>query len=133
MNSIIKISCIFFYLFFAQMYPIVHWHAQEHHDNIDLRLSVHPPEFPIDNHDHDDQEDHASEHEHEDTHFVGDWDYTFRAKTFSFKITVQPLDDIDILNNEPKVLSRKPQDIQLKFTQHYLQVGIPNRAPPQVV
>jgi hypothetical protein len=110
----------------------VHWHAQEHHDKIELHLSVHPPEFPIDNHDHDGQQDHKSEHEHEDTHFVGDWDYTFQTKTFSFKIAVQPLDNIDILNNEPKVLSRKPQDIPLKFTQHYLQVGIPNRAPPQV-
>jgi hypothetical protein len=72
-------------------------------------------------------------HEHNDAHFVGDWDHTFRVNTFSFE-SAQPL-FIGIHCTIPKsqVLDRTPKELPLKFTQHYLQVGIPHRAPPPVV
>ena len=132
MNRIIRISSIIIYLLFTQVLSIVHWHADEHHGEIEIRLSVHPPELPIDDHDHEDHHDRPEEHEHNHTHFVGDWDYTFRVNTFSFESAPPLLISIHSLNPKSQILDRTPQDIPLKFTQHYLQVAIPNRAPPQV-
>ncbi len=133
MNSIIKISSIIIYLLFTQVWSIVHWHADEHHGEIEIRLSVHPPDLPIDNYDHEDHHDKPEEHEHNDTHFVGYWDYTFRVNTFSFESA--PLLLIGIYNLIPKsqVLNRTPQEIPLKYLRQYLHVAIPNRAPPPVV
>jgi len=129
MKSIVKISILLSYIIFAQVYPIVHWHAQEHHDKVELQLSVHPPEVGEDDYD---QHNHTDEHEHEDVHFEGDWDYTLLAKTFSFIIFEQQLPIIEILIDEPQVLNRKPNDIPLKLPHHYLQTAIPDRAPPLV-
>ena len=132
MNKISTISSLIFYLLFTQVWSIVHWHADEHHSEIEIRLSVHPPELPIDDHDHEDHHDKPEEHEHNDTHFVGEWDYTFLAKTFSFKLAKPLLVSINSLKYKSQVLNRTPQEIPLKFLRQYLHVAIPNRAPPQV-
>jgi hypothetical protein len=132
MNKLIRISTILIYILFAQVYAIVHWHAHEHDDQIELRLSVHPPEFPLDNHDHDDHHDHEGEHEHEETHFDGDWDYTFPSNTFSLKLAEQPFFTSEFFDYESQVLNRKPQEIPLKIPRHYLPLTIPGRAPPQL-
>jgi hypothetical protein len=131
MDRIIKISCIIIYLLFTQVWSIVHWHADERHGKIEIRLSVHPPDLLIDDHDHEDHHDTPEEHEHDDTHFVGDWDYTYRVNTTIIESASPLLICIYSLIPESQVLDRAPQDIPLKFTQHYLQVVIPNRAPPQ--
>ena len=133
MIRIIRISNIIFYLLFTQVGSIVHWHADEHHGEIEIRLSVHPPELPVDDHDHKDHHDKPEEHEHNDTHFVADLDYTFRVNTFSFESTPPSLIGIYSLIHLSQLLDSTPQDIPLKFTQHYLQIGIPLRAPPPVV
>ncbi len=132
MNRIIRISSIIIYLLFTQVWSIVHWHADEHHGEIEIRLSVHPPELPIDDHDHKDHHDRPEEHEHNHTHFVGDWDYTFRVNTFNFESAPPLLIGIYSLVPKSQVLDRTPQNIPPKFTQYYLQVSIPNRAPPPV-
>ena len=132
MKRIIRINSIIIYLLFTQVGSIVHWHADEHHDEIEIRLSVHPPELPIDDHYHEGHHDKPEEHEHNDTHFVGDLDYTFRVNTFNFESAPPLLISINSLIPKSQVLDRTPQDIPLKFTQHYLQVGNPRRAPPPV-
>ncbi len=132
MIRIIRISSIIIYLLFTQVWSIVHWHADEHHGEIEIRLSVHPPEFPIDDYDHEDHHDKPEEHEHDDTHFVGNWDYTFQAKTFSFKLAEPLLVSIKSLKYKSQVLNRTPQEIPQKYLRQYLHVAIPNRAPPPV-
>ena len=133
MNNIIKISSIVIYLIFTQVWSVVHLHADERHGEIEIRLSVHPPELAIDDHDHEDHHDKPEEHEHDDTHFVGDWDYTYRVNTYSFESATPLLIGIYSLIPESQELDRSPQEIPLKFTRHYLQVGIPHRGPPPVV
>jgi hypothetical protein len=132
MNNIIKISSIIIYLIFTQVWSVVHLHADERHGEIEIRLSVHPPDLPIDDHDHEDHHDKSEEHEHTDTHFVGDCDYTFRINTFNFESAPPLLIGVSSLIPKSQVLDRTPQDIPLKITQHYLQIAIPNRAPPQI-
>ncbi|KAA3616771.1 MAG: hypothetical protein D8M58_17340 [Calditrichaeota bacterium] len=130
MNHLIKISIILLYIVFAQIYPVVHWHAQEHHDDVAFRLSVHPPEVQLDSFDHDDHNDQADEHEHEDTHFDGDSDYTIHAKTTNSIITAKTLKSYVASEIEPQVLSRIPRYIPLKIPSQYLPLSFPNRAPP---
>ena len=134
MNRIIKISCLITYLLFALVYPIIHFHAQEHHDEIEIRLSIHPPELISDKHSHDhehsDEHKHTDGHKHDDTHFAGDWDYTLQINSFSFKISEKQLFEVEILDEEHQVLSRKPQDIPLKLPPGFRLLNISERAPP---
>jgi len=132
MKRIITISSIIIYLLFSQVWSIVHWHADEHHGELEIRLSVHPPDLPADDHDHEDHHDKSGEHDHNDTHFVGDWDFTFQAKTTSFKLAETLLVSINNLKSKSQVLNRTPKDIPLKCFRQYLHVAIPNRAPPQI-
>ena len=87
MNRITKFSILLIYFFFAQVYPVVHWHAQEHHGDLELQLSIHPPEIDLENIDHHEQTD---EHEHQDSHYKGDLDYTLQIKTTLAKIISKP-------------------------------------------
>jgi hypothetical protein len=130
MNKLLRITTIFIYILFAQVYSVVHWHAQEDHDQIELRLSVHPPEVPLDEHDHEDHQNHSGEHEPNDHHFVGDWNYTIPSNTLSFKLAEQPFFISEFFNHKSQVLNRKPQEIPLKLPRHYLPIFLLNRAPP---
>jgi hypothetical protein len=133
MNRIIKVSNLLIYILFTQVYPSVHWHAQEHHDDVELKLSVHPPEVIMDNFDHDNHHDQDDGHEHEDTHFDGDRDYIFQAKTISYTFAVKTFKDFVTLDSEPQVLSRIPKYIPLKIPSQHLPLTIPNRAPPFIL
>lgn len=132
MNRIITINSIIFYLLFTQVWSIVHWHADEHHGEMEIRLSVHPPELPIDDHNNEDHHDKTEEHGHKNTHFIGDWDYTFQSKTLSFKLAEPLLVNINNFKSKSQVLNCAPQEIPLKCFRKYLHAAIPNRAPPQV-
>ena len=63
-NKIVKINFLLIFIFFTQISPFIHWHAHEHRGEVDLRVSVHPPEFPIEDNTHDDHHDQVGEHEH---------------------------------------------------------------------
>jgi len=131
MNRILKISILFFYVFFTQVYPVVHWHAQEHDEDVELRLSVHPPEILLHDSIHDDHHDKADEHEHEDIHFEGDFDYTFQSKTIVSTTLFKSLNVSEVLYFKPsQPLSRAPIHTPLKIPSQYLSITIPNRAPP---
>ena len=129
MNRIIKISCLIFYLAFALIYPIVHVHAQEHHDVIEIQLSVHPPEIASTDHDHS----HSDNHDHEDKHFEGDLDYTFQGTAVSFKISERPIFYNETSDDEPKELNRIIQDILLKHPPDFLFLDLSDRAPPHLI
>ena len=126
MKNLIKTSITFLYIFFAQVYPIVHWHPDEHQDDMELRLSVHPPDFPVDDHNHQ----HPDEHEHDDSHFVGNWDYTIQSNTFDLNLAEKHFVKYESFTYESQVLNRKPQDIPLKLPRHFLSKFLLNRAPP---
>ena len=130
MKNLIRISTILVYILFTQVYSVVHWHAHEDHDQIELRLSVHPPEFPLDDHGHEDHQNDSSEHEPNDHHFVGDWDYTYSSNTISYKLAEKPFFICEFFDHESQVLKRKPQEFPLKLPRHYLPKILPNRAPP---
>ena len=132
MNSLIKISILFIYVFLTQIYSVVHWHAQEHHGDIELQVSVHPTEFSLDYFDHDNHHDYPDDHEHEDTHFEGDWDYTFQSKTIQSAIEIKSFKGIETLDIEPKVLSRIPRYIPLKIAHQYIPFVNPKRGPPLI-
>ena len=132
MNRIIRIRPLYIYILFTQVYPVVHWHAQEHHDEIEIRLSIHPPEVLLDHSDHDDHHNKNDKHENEDTHFDGDTDYTLQTKTTNSKITAKTIKSYLILEIEPQVLSRIPRFMPLKIPGQYLPLSFPNRAPPLI-
>jgi hypothetical protein len=127
----IKTGSILIYILFAQVYPVVHWHAYQHHDGLELRLSVHPPEFPVDTERHDSHDKQSDSHEHEHVHFEGNWEYTFQIKIFSTVISKQFYPNIDSADIEQRILNRQPLDIPLKIPGHYLPLTISDRAPPQ--
>ena len=126
------IGSILIYILFAQVSPYVHWHAHEHQGEIDLRVSIHPPEIITDIHKHDDHHDQAQEHEHDDFHFIVDSDYINQVKTLTSFFTDHPFIIIDYLVDENQVLDRKPQDIPLKLLWHYLPSIVSYRAPPHI-
>ena len=130
MNNFIKISIIFCYILFAQVYPVVHWHAHEHQDEIELHICTHPPDLLTNENEAD--HDHLCTHEHEDTHFNGDWDYTIQKRTSSLKLAKQLLVSTNILSDPPKVYRQTTQEIEPKLPHDYLQVTFPDRAPPQL-
>lgn len=130
MNKIIKISIILCYILFAQVYPVVHWHAHDHQGEIELHICTHPPDLLTDKSEND--HDHSCSHEHEDTHFNGDWDYTFKQKTPALKIDKQLVIKINILNDVSKVLKRNPQEIESQLAHYHLTILVPDRAPPQL-
>ncbi|KAA3614134.1 MAG: hypothetical protein D8M58_18235 [Calditrichaeota bacterium] len=133
MHIIIKIISLLIYVFFTQVYPVVHWHAQEHQNDVELQISIHPPDVIVDNHDHGEHHGHNDEHEHEDTHFDGDSDYTIHAKTTNSIITAKTFKSYVASEIEPQVLSRIPRYIPLKIPSQYLPLSFPNRAPPVFV
>ena len=133
MNKIIKISSLFIYVLFTQVYPVVHWHAQEHHSDVELQISIHPSKIIVDNFDHDEHHDQNDEHEHEDTHFDGDTDYTLQAKTTNSIFIAKAIKSYVTSEIEPQVLSRIPRYIPLKIHSQYLHLSFPNRAPPFIL
>lgn len=132
MKRTIKISGLFLYILFTQVYPVVHWHAQEHQGDVELHLSVHPTELTLDTFDHDDHHDKSDEHEHEDIHFDADWEYILQTKTLHSPITVKAFQNFESLDIKPQVLSRIPKYIPLKVPSQYSPLSFPNRAPPFV-
>lgn len=132
MNRIIKISIFFIYALFTQVYPVVHWHAQEHHDDVEIQLSFHPPEMNMDNFDHDTHHDQTDkhEHEHENSHIDGDWEYTFQVKNTKSPITVMSFLNFELADIETQVLSKIPKHIPLKIPDQYIPLSFPSRAPP---
>jgi hypothetical protein len=130
MNRIIKITLLLIYVFFTQVYPVVHWHAQEHDNDVELCLSVHPPQVLFANFDHNNHHDQPDADEHEDNHFECDWEYTFQSKTIDSAISFKALYDSETQDFEPQPLNRVPRHFPLKFTSQYLSLTAPNRAPP---
>jgi hypothetical protein len=129
MKNKLKISTFLLCIIITLVYPFVHWHAHEHHDGIELQLSIHPPEFmEISNH-----QNHTESHEHNIVHFDVDWDYTFQINTVNTLIATHSQYNIYEIILEPQVIIRKPLAIPLKFPSNYLRVVSPDRAPPALV
>jgi hypothetical protein len=132
MIRLAKISCLITYIFFTQISPFIHWHVHEHQGEMDFQLSVHPPEFPLENHAHDDHHDGTDEHQHQDTHLDTEQDYTLQVKTLSITATEHTIQIINISDNhKPFILT--PLDIPFKVPRHYLAASLPDRAPPRFI
>lgn len=127
MKKTVKLLAIISYILFTQVYPVVHLHAQEHTDQFELKISVHPPEFSDQNNHHDDHED---SHNHEDTHFDTDCNYTYPVNTYNFISNVQILREVIDFDIEANVVVRKVYDIPIKIPQYYLSDTSLLRAPP---
>jgi len=128
MNYTIKISTILFYLLFSQVYPILHWHAEKDHGQLELRLSAHSPEQPFECHNHNGHHDHFEEHDN--PHLKCNWENTFQLKTIKIKFADFPSAQINVIDDERQIQSYEPLDIAIKLPQHYLSLTISHRAPP---
>jgi hypothetical protein len=129
MNNLIKTITITVYILFTQVYSVVHWHSDDHRDGIQLEVSIHPPELPVDDF-HNDPGHHTGEDNHDDNHFVGTKDYTFTSTIFPVKIESLSYIIQKNTEQESQVLNRKPRDIPPKLPRENLQEILPNRAPP---
>lgn len=127
-----KISILIIYFIFSQVYPFVHWHAHEHHDELKVELSVHPPEYPVENHDHEEHSDHAHAHHPNNIQFIGDKNYTTPVKNFKLIISEQIFFSFVTIEYKPHILSHAPLEYPLKFPQDKLLKIIPQRAPPEI-
>jgi len=131
MKKLIPIYSLIIYVFFMQIYPVVHWHAQEHNDNIELKISIHPPQLsePVEQ---DDHHKHASDHDHQDVHFETDQHYTYPVNSYSTHITINTLIEFHNIDLKTQVVIRKPLDVPLKIPHACLQKITPLRAPPEL-
>ena len=130
MKNFIKISSVIFYILLTQVYPGLHWHAHEHHDEVELTLSIHPPELPVDEHDQSGQHDHRGDHDHEKTHFSGNWDYTFQSRTLRINSTVQQI--LAVVDADPGLQIYIPlqEEQPSNFHHDYISRALSQRAPP---
>jgi hypothetical protein len=130
MNNLIKIASIVVYIFFAQVYPIVHWHPDDHHNDIGLHMSEHSPELPLNDHHHDDHPGHTDELEHGDCFFVSSQDYTIASSTSTLKLITQTYITKNFIDPDSQILNHKPKEVPLNLAKHNLPDILPNRAPP---
>ncbi len=133
MQKIVKVSILVIYILFSKVYPSVHWHAQENHYDLELSLSVHSQEVLVNNLDHDDHQEQTDGHNHEDSHFVGDWAYTFQAKTITAKIAAKAIKGIKLSDPKLQVQDRIQKYVPLKISSHCLSSISPDRAPPFIL
>ena len=131
MKSILKISYLVIYVFFMQISPFVHWHVHDHQGELNIQVSVHAPEFPVEHHAHDDHHVGMDEHQHRDIHLDADRDYTIQVKTINRTPTNLTFTIINIPNDN-KEYYLTPPDIPLKVPRHYLATVLPDRAPPHL-
>lgn len=128
--KIFKINLIVF-LLFSQVSANVHWHVDEHDNELEIRLSVHSDDIvevhhPI-NH-HDEPKDH---HNHNDIHFETCDDYTRRPNSnISQSFTTNLLETVTT-TFELNVSTFNFKDAALFRPPCFLRSEISDRAPPQ--
>ena len=129
MNISKKISIIVLYFLIVHVYSFVHWHAHEHQNQIELHLSVHPPQFPINDHDHKSHHCHAQDND--EVTVAGNWEFLPQNKKTDFEFPKYPIISYTKLDNKPKIVIHNLVDKQFISTQYYLTEILPQRAPPK--
>ncbi len=95
MNKFTTITSLVIYLMFTQVYPVVHVHAHEHHGEVDIQFSVHPPQIVLEDHDHEKDHHRSDSHDHQETHVSSDWDFTIRVH----KVVVREIALVYVVTN----------------------------------
>ena len=123
-----QISIIIFSFLIAHVYSFVHWHAHEDENQIEIHLSVHPPDLPIHEHHHDNHQCHT-QHTGE-SNVLGEWNFTIQ-KTNPKVYTPDCLFVYYTLPDEKlKVFAVNFPEFDLKLPQNDLIKILPQRAPP---
>jgi len=130
MNKTINIISVIFYILFTQVYPVVHWHAHDDQNEIELHVVVHPPDFPTDGAGHKDHHEHSGAHDQHMSHFDGDWNYTDQSKPAKIQISKYFYSHSEHLNLEIQIIkSNNDEESNTLSSFNYLSRHS-NRAPP---
>jgi len=130
MNKITIIISLLFYILFTQVYPVVHWHAHEHQDGIELHLIAHPPEFSADGVNHDKNHEHSDANGHHESHFDGDWNYTLQSKPVRVQFRTQQFFFCEVLNIKSHTILVFTHEVPFLLPRYILPESLSNRAPP---
>ncbi len=130
MNKFTTITSLIFYLIFTQVYPVLHVHAHEHHGEIEFQISLHPPELPFEQHEHEDDHHDHEHHEHDETHFQGSIDYTIRSHKLLVKDILQVVTPVSINIDEQPVLTLESTELPLRISPSHWYAGNYLRGPP---
>lgn len=140
MIRIIKYFTLASYILFAQAQGFVHFHVHDHHDEVTFRVSVHPPDIPVDDHlpeDHDKHghhhemdHNHQEDHSHDDAHSEAKGDFTFRIKALN-SVQIQGVSSQETFHEKISAPTGfYPVQQSLLLLGEYLPSGISSRAPP---
>ena len=127
MNKIKFIFFLILYILSSQIYPFVHSHEHQHEDVTEICLSVHPPEH------HHDKANTEDDHQEEDHHFVGDFQYiaATSSEPLAIRLTDFVLDNISIKPITSEIIHSI--DVPPKIPIFYIIHSIPSRASPKLV
>jgi hypothetical protein len=112
------------------VYSFVHWHAHELENQIELHISVHPPDLPIHEHNHEDHHCH-SQHTGE-TDIISDWNFTLQKNKIKIKFSAFSLYSFTKLDNRPEIFQYTPLENPHTKLKYCLAKVLPQRAPPKI-
>ena len=124
-----QISIIIFSFLIVHVYSFVHWHAHESENQIEIHLSVHPPDLPIHEHHHEGHHCHSQHAGESDV--LGNWNFTIQKNSTKLYSSDYIIDYNNIPDEKPKVFAGSSPELVLNFPHDDVAKILPQRAPPQ--